>query len=39
MIMEDFVLKLLIEHNYRFLGTDGEGNHHSFRSSMSQAEL
>ena len=34
--MEDYVLKLLIEHNYRFLGTDGGGHHHPFRSSMSQ---
>ena len=39
MIVEDYVLKLLIEHNYRFLGTDGGGNHHSFCCSMSQAGL
>ena len=39
MIMEDYVLKLLIEHNYRFLGTDGGGNHHSFRSSMNKVGL
>ena len=38
-IVEDYVLKLLIEHDYQFLGTDGAGNHHSFRSSMSQAGL
>ena len=29
MIVEDYVLKLQIEHTYRFLGTNGEGNHHS----------
>ena len=39
MIMDDYVPKLLIKHNYRFLGTDGGGNHHSFHSSMSQAGL
>ena len=39
MFMEDNVLKLLIEHNYRFLGTNGGGNHHYFHSSMSQARL
>ena len=38
-ILEDYVLKLLIEHNYSFLGTDGGGHHHPFRSSMSQAGL
>ena len=38
-ILEDYVLKLLIEHNYCFLGTDGGGHHHPFRSSMSQAGL
>ena len=37
--VEDYVPKLLIEHNYRFLGTDGGGNYPSFCSSMSQAEL
>ena len=39
MIVEDYVLKLQIENTCRFLGKDGEENHHSFRSSMSQAEL
>ena len=38
-ILEDYVLKLLIEYNYRFLGMDGGGHHHCFCSSMSQAEL
>ena len=38
-ILEDYVLKLLIEHNYRFLKMDGEGHHHYFRSSMSKAGL
>ena len=38
-IFEDYMLKLLIEHNYRFLGMDGGGPHHCFRSSMSQAGL
>ena len=38
-ILEDYVLKLLIKHNYYFLGTDGGGHHHPFRSSMSQAGL
>ena len=28
--LEENMLKLLIEHNYRFLGTDRGGNHHSF---------
>ena len=39
MIVEDYVLKLQIEHTYRFLGMDGGGNHHSFRSSMSQTRI
>ena len=39
MHLEDYVLKLLIEHNYRFLLTDGGENRHSCRSSMSQAGL
>ena len=34
-IMEDYVPKLLIEHNYWFLRMDGGGNHHFFCSSMS----
>ena len=38
-ILEDYVLKLLIEHNYRFLGMDGGGHNHCFRSSMSQDGL
>ena len=38
MIMEDYVLKLLIEHNYQFLGTDVGGSQHSFCSLMSQAK-
>ena len=38
-ILEDYVLKLLIKHNYLFLGMDGEGHHHCFRSSMSKAGL
>ena len=37
-IMEDYVLKLLIENNYQFLGTDVGGSQHSFCSLMSQAE-
>ena len=37
--LEDYVLKLVIEHNYRFLGTDGGGHYHPFRSSMSKAGL
>ena len=39
MIVNDYVLKLLLEHNYRFFGTDRGGNHDYFRSSMSQAGL
>ena len=39
MIVGDYVLKFLIEHNYWFLGTDGGGNHHYFRSLMSQVGL
>ena len=39
MIMEDYVLKFLIEHNYRFFGMNGGENHHSFCSLMSQARL
>ena len=39
MIMNDYVLKLLIEHNYQFFRMDGGGNYHSFRSLMSQARL
>ena len=39
MIMNDYVLKLLIEHNYQFFGMDGGGNYHSFCSFMSQARL
>ena len=27
MTVKDYVLKLLIDHNYQFLGTDGGGNH------------
>ena len=38
-ILEDYVLMLLIEHNYQFLGTDGGGRHHRFCSSMRQARL
>ena len=38
-ILEDYVLKFLIEHNYLFLGMDGGGHHHCFRSSMSKAGL
>ena len=29
MILEDYVIKLLIEHNYQFLGMDGGGTLHS----------
>ena len=39
MSMEDYLPKLMVEHNYRFLGTDGGRSQHSFRSSISQAEL
>ena len=39
MIMNDYVPKLLLEHNYQFFRTYGGGNHHSFCSSMSQAGL
>ena len=38
-ILEDYVLKLLLEHNNWFLGMDGGGHHHCLRSSMSQAGL
>ena len=38
-LFEDYVLKLLIEHNYQFLGTNGGEYHHSLRSLMSQAGL
>ena len=37
MLFNDYVPKMLLEHNYRFLGTDGGGHHHSCHSSMSQA--
>ena len=37
MIMEDYMLKLLTEQNYQFLGTYGGGNHHSFHSLISQS--
>ena len=39
MLFNDYVPKMQLEHNYRFLGTDEEGHHHSYRSSMSQAGL
>ena len=26
-IVEDYVPKMILEHNYRFFGTDGEGNY------------
>ena len=38
-VVDDYVPKLLIKHNYRFLGTDERRNHHSFCSYMSQARL
>ena len=31
-IVEDYVPKMLLEHNYRFFGTDGGGNHQPIRS-------
>ena len=37
--MEDYVPKLLIEHNHQFLGIDGGGSQHSFRRLMSQFGL
>ena len=36
---QDYVLKQLPGHNFGFLGTDGEGYHHSFQSSMSHVGL
>ena len=36
MIVNDYDPKLLLEHNYQFYEMDGGGNHHSFRSSVSQ---
>ena len=33
-IVKNYVLKLLIKHKYRFLGRNGGGNRHYFRSSM-----
>ena len=39
MIVNDYVPKLLLEHNYQFFRTDGGGNHDSFRSLTSQARL
>ena len=39
MLFNNYVPKMLLEHNYWFLGTDGGGHHHSYRSSMSQAGL
>ena len=39
MVVNDYVPKLLLKHNYQFFGTGGRGNHHSFRSLMSQARL
>ena len=39
MIVSDYVPKFLLEHNYKFFGTDEGGNHHSFHSSMSQVGL
>ena len=39
MIVNDYVPKFLIEHNYRFLGTHGGGNYHSLCGSMSQDGL
>ena len=35
----DYAPKMLLEHNFWFLGTGGGGNHHSFRSSMNQSRL
>ena len=32
MILEDYLLKLLIEHNYRLLKNDGGKNHQHIRS-------
>ena len=39
MIVNDYVPKLLLEHNYQFFGTNGGWDHNSFRSSMGQARL
>ena len=39
MIVEDYLLKLLIENNYWFLGTDGGGLLHPFHGSMSHAGI
>ena len=38
MILEDYVLKLLIEHNCRLLENDGGKHHHHFHSSMCQSD-
>ena len=32
MIFNDYVPKMLLEHNFRFLGKDGGNNHHPIRS-------
>ena len=39
MVVNDYVLKFLCEHNYQFFGTNGGGNHHYVHISMSQAGL
>ena len=38
-IVEDYVPKMLFEHNYRFLGIDGEGNYQPLHSWYSQDGL
>ena len=39
MFFNNYVPKMLLEHNYWFLGTDGGKHHHSCRSFMSQDGL
>ena len=39
MLFNDYMPKMLLEHNYQILGTDEGGHHHSCRSSMSQDGL
>ena len=39
MLFNDYVPKMLLEHNYRFLRTDGGGHHHSCHSSISQVGI